>query len=60
MNKMSPKMRTETGMPSAIRERWSEWHAEERKWMADFRNAMRTQYKRHRATSDSVRVARAR
>ena len=37
-------MKTDTPIPIAIRERWSEWHAEERKWMADFREAMRTQY----------------
>ena len=37
-------METETPMPVAIRERWSRWHTEERKWMADFREAMRTRY----------------
>ena len=37
-------MKAETTMPAAIRQRWTGWHAEEREWLIEFREAMRTRY----------------
>ena len=37
-------MKAETTMPAAIRQRWKGWHAEEREWLIEFLEAMRTRY----------------
>ena len=37
-------MNAQSAVPSAIRERWGDWHPEERQWLADFREAMRTRH----------------
>ncbi len=45
-------MNTAAEMPARIRELWTDWHPDERKWLEDFREALRSGY--HKAVRRAV------